>query len=290
MEKMTKKMNDIEKYIDASSILAEARMMQFDCHETYILVEGESDKTFFTTLMGSLSNIRFRPVNGWERVHTTIMQAQQEGYTNILGIIDRDYHYLINDGVVEHSQLLFTDSNDIEMMLFDSIAFDKFLDVCANRNKLKAHADPREPLLNAACCIGALRAISLKYNYCFHFDGFECKHYVDRNTLAPDYTQLIKIITQRTRSNGTPITITDEDLKDQLQDFCKTYSSHDLCNGHDILDILSIAMAKQFATASSNQYNPESLFNYLLLGYTFEEFQKTELYKKLIGWIQVNTV
>lgn len=30
------------------------------------------------------------------------------------------------------------------------------------------------------------------------------------------------------------------------------------------------------------------IFNYLLVGYTAEEFQKSELYRKLIGWIQVN--
>lgn len=281
-------MNDIEKYIDASTILSEARMMQTDCHETYILVEGESDKVFFTTLIGSLSNIRFRPVNGWERVHSTISKAQQEGYTNILGIIDKDYHCLINDGVVEHNQLLFTDNNDIEMMLFNSTAFEKFLAVCGSRTKIEVHANPREPILNAACCIGALRAISLQNKYYFHFDGFECKDFVNKNTLVPDRNKLIEKIIQRTRSKGTLITVTDEILKEQIEGFCQTYCSHELCNGHDVLDILSIAMTKLYATASSNQYNSESIFNYLLVGYTAEEFQKSELYRKLIGWIQVN--
>lgn len=56
----------MQKYIDEYTLLAEAKMMYQDCHESYILVEGKTDKIFFTVLMGSQSNIRFRPVSGWE--------------------------------------------------------------------------------------------------------------------------------------------------------------------------------------------------------------------------------
>ena len=117
----------MQKYIDESTILAEAKMMYHDCHEAYILIEGNSDKCFFSVLMGNQSNIRFRPVKGWERVHNAILLAQKESYTPIAGVIDRDYHSLFNDGVEENKQLFFTDSNDIEMMLFESSSFDKFL-------------------------------------------------------------------------------------------------------------------------------------------------------------------
>lgn len=47
----------MQKYIDEYTLLAEAKMMYQDCHESYILVEGQTDKTFFTVLMGSQSNI-----------------------------------------------------------------------------------------------------------------------------------------------------------------------------------------------------------------------------------------
>ena len=78
----------MQKYIDEYTLLAEAKMMYQDCHESYILVEGKTDKIFFTVLMGSQSNIRFRPVSGWERVHKTILLAQKEGFKNILGIMN----------------------------------------------------------------------------------------------------------------------------------------------------------------------------------------------------------
>lgn len=283
---MQRDTNDMQKYIDASSILSEARMMQKDYNETYILIEGESDKTFFKTLVTPPPGVRFRPVNGWERVHNTILLSQQEGYTNILGIIDKDYHVLLQDGVTENEQLIFTDCNDIEMMLFCSTAFEKFLSVCADENKLKSQPDPRQIILVVASHLGALRVISLAKRYNFDFDGFECKDYINRNTLASDCNQLMERIIQRTRSKGTQVTVSKAELELEHQAYVQTNPPQSLCNGHDVLDILGIAMSKLFASASANQYTSDNLFDYLLMGYAVEEFQCSELYRKLDNWIR----
>ena len=279
----------MQKYIDEFIILSEAKMMYHDCHEIYILIEGESDKRFFNALMGKPTNIRFRPVKGWERVHNTIRLAQKESYAPIAGVIDRDYHSLLQDGVEENEQLFFTDSNDIEMMLFESTAFDKFLSVCADEQKIKDYDDQRLPVLESASRLGALRALSLFHQYHFHFDGFECKDFINRNSIEPDCIKLVEKITQRTRSKGTPVTVTNEILKLQVEEFTQQYEALYLCNGHDVLDILSIAMTKLYASASSSQYNADSLFDYLLMGYSVEEFQESRLYKALSKWIRENT-
>lgn len=278
----------MQKYINAAVILSEAMMMQKDYHETYILVEGESDKIFFNTLVDADTNIRFRPVNGWKQVYDTISLARQKEYTNVLGIIDRDYHLLVQDGVIEDDQLLFTDSNDIEMMLFYSNSFQKFLIVCADANKLNGYIDPRMPILRAAAYLGALRAISLTNQYNFCFDGFECKDFVNRSSLTADCKQLVERIIQRTRSKGIQVTVTKEELELQIQVFIQEHDICFLCNGHDVMDILGIAMSKLYASSSANQYTVDILFKHLLMGYSTEEFQKSQLYKKLISWIHTN--
>lgn len=278
----------MQKYIDEYTILAEAKMMYQDCHETYILVEGQTDKTFFDVLVGRQSNVRFRPVSGWERVHKTILLAQKERFNNILGIIDKDFHVLLHDGVTENNQLFFTDSNDIEMMLFNSVSLEKFLAIYADQNKLNAGEKPRNRILNAASCLGALRVVSLVNRYNLRFDGFECKDFIDRNTLLPDSKKLIKKITQRTISNGTSVSVTEEVLESQASDLMQVYYPHDLCNGHDVLDILGIAMTKRFSSLPATQYNPDTIFGYLLMGYSDNEFHETQLYNKLTMWIQSN--
>ena len=278
----------MQKYIDEYTILAEAKMMYQDCHETYILVEGQTDKTFFDVLVGRQSNVRFRPVSGWERVHKTILLAQKERFNNILGIIDKDFHVLLHDGVTENNQLFFTDSTDIEMMLFNSVSLEKFLAIYADQNKLNAGEKPRNRILNAASCLGALRVVSLVNRYNLRFDGFECKDFIDRNTLLPDSKKLIKKITQRTISNGTSVSVTEEVLESQASDLMQVYYPHDLCNGHDVLDILGIAMTKCFSSLPATQYNPDTIFGYLLMGYSDNEFHETQLYNKLTMWIQSN--
>ena len=281
--------NEMQKYIDAASILSEARMMQKDYNVTYILIEGESDKIFYKNFIATSPNVRFRSVNGWERVYNTILLSQQEGYKYILGIIDKDYHLLLQDGVTESEQLFFTDCNDIEMMLFCSTSFEKFLSICADENKLKSQPDPRKTILTVASHLGALRAISLAHQYNFHFEGFECKDYVNRNTLVSDKKLLIDKIIQRTRSKGTQLNVTKETIEIEYENCIQSNNSQTLCNGHDVLDILGIAMNKVYASASANQYTSDNLFNYLLMGYTVDEFQKSELYQKLNDWMCKNT-
>lgn len=50
----------------------------------------------------------------------------------------------------------------------------------------------------------------------------------------------------------------------------------------------AFAMSKLYASSSANQYTADALFDYLLMGYSVEEFQETQLYQKLISWIHVN--
>lgn len=275
----------MRKYIDASSILTEAKMMWVGYHEAYVLVEGESDISFFNTFFNNQCNIHFRSVNGWEQVYNTILLAQKEAFTHILGVIDSDYHQIIQDGVLENDQLFFTDSHDIEMMLFLSNSYEKFLIVCANEKKLKAYTDMRSPIIHAASYLGALRAISLLNQYNFHFEGFECKDYIDRNTLSPDRKKLIEKIVQRTRSKGTEVKVTNDIIEMQVESFINEHGAQPVCNGHDVLEILCIAMVKLYASSSSNHYSAESLFNHLLMGYSNEEFQKSMLSRKLNNWI-----
>lgn len=104
--------------------------------------------------------------------------AQKEEFKNILGIIDKDFHAILQDGITENDQLFFTDSNDIEMMLFNSVSLEKFLNIYGDESKLKVGGSPRDRILNAGSCIGALRMASLFNSYNLRFDGFECKDFI----------------------------------------------------------------------------------------------------------------
>ena len=94
----------MRRYIDAASILSEARMMWESYRDAYVLVEGETDRTFYSALLGAIPHIQFRALNGWENVSNTINLAIKASFSHVLGIIDRDYHAIGNDGIEEHTQ------------------------------------------------------------------------------------------------------------------------------------------------------------------------------------------
>ena len=275
----------MQKYIDAATILSEARMMWSGYQEKYILVEGETDRLFLNTVLGEIPRVRIRAVGGWELVYNTISQAQKEEFVQLLGIIDKDYHVINKDEITESKQLAFTDMNDIEMMLFMSKAYDKFLKICGSESKLKVCPDTRAIILSAAFFVGVLRSISLKNQYCFNFDGIECKDFVDKNNLILNLDKLVEKIIQRTRSNGTTVTVSNEEVKRIILITKEDKKAEEYCNGHDVMDIIGIAMTKVFASASSKEYSPEVIFNYLLMGYTSEEFQKSKMYDKINEWM-----
>lgn len=271
----------MRKYIDIASILSEARMMWHDYKEPYVLVEGISDKLFLSTFIGETHKIVFRILDGWENVYSAISQAKTSNFPQVLGIIDRDYHEITGDGIVSSDQLLFTDEKDIEMMLFLSGAYDRFLKVCGSSEKMQVVKDPRMIIEDAAFPIGALRILALLNGYSFCFDGLSLKDFVDKSNLTVDIDKMISNVVQRSRSKGISITVSEEVIKASVHKIMSSEDRVKCCNGHDVFDLICIAMSKMFATSSSNAYSSEDIFNYLLVGYPKEEFFQTALYRSL---------
>jgi len=271
----------MRRFIDIASIITEARMMWCDCKVPYVLVEGASDKLFLSTLLGEAHKVILRDLGGWENVNNAIQQAKSSNFPQIVGIIDKDYHDLIGDAITPSDQLLFTDENDIEMMLFSSTAFDRFLKVCGSDDKVNAIPDPREVIKTAAYPIGALRILSLSEGYYLRFDGLNLKDFVERNNLAVDVNKMIHNVVQRTISRGTRITVPEEEIKNNVLRIMSIENHASFCNGHDVFNLICLAMTKLFATSSSKEYSEEDIFHYLLVGYPKEDFFKTSLYNSL---------
>lgn len=279
----------MHEYIDAACLLSEARMMWNDFRCAYLLLEGTSDKTFFSVLIGEHPNLQLRVAQGWKNVHDTISKAEQENFLYLAGVIDRDYHEALGDQVKATPQLLFTDTNDIEMMLVNSSSFEKFLVVCGSEKKLENIPDKRGLVFHAAFPAGVLRYLSLKNNYNLCFEGIEHKNYICKQNLSTDQKHLIDIVLNRTRSKGTRVTVSAEDLFTNLNSIMTNSLPIQFCNGHDVLEVICIAMTKLFATNDANTYCQENVFNYLLMGYTQEEFQSTQLYSSLTRWMDTLT-
>lgn len=275
----------MQRYIDTACLLSEARMMWYDYHCAYLLLEGTSDVLFISALMGTQPNVRLRVANGWRNVFDTVSKAEQEGFPYVAGIIDSDYHQSLSDQVTSTLQLLVTDATDIEMMMVQSHSFDKFLVVCGSCQKLRNIPDKRRIVMDAAFPLGVMRYLSLKNGYNLYFEGIEYKKFISKQDLFVDKEKMVNNVIERTRSQGTQVTVSEDDLLDNLNSIMEKSSPSQFCNGHDALNIICIAMTKLFATNNANTYTPYNVFDHLLMGYSREEFQTSQLYASLLSWI-----
>lgn len=276
----------MQKYIDADCLLSEARMMWNDYHCAYLLLEGTSDKVFISALMEEMPCVKYRVTNGWENVFNTISKAEQIDFPYVAGIIDRDYHEVLEDDVNPSLQLFFTDDNDIEMMMVKSRSFEKFLIVCGSCDKLKDIPDKLGKILEAAFPLGVMRYLSLKHAYNLCFDGIEHKKFIQKQDLSVDKENMLRILIERTRAQGIQVTESASHMMDELNSIIAELPAIKYCNGHDVLNIICVAMTKLFATCDANTYNQCNVFNYLLMGYTKEEFQTTQLFNSIGIWIR----
>jgi len=275
----------MKNYLNGNLFYNRAKIIKDDYNYKYIvLVESKKDEKFYNHLFSN--DVYILPLSGWENVLQTIIFANSICAKFILGIIDRDYHLLLNDGIIDTPNLLLTDENDIEMMLFYSSAFDRFLSIIGSKEKLEAYNDCRKVIIGTASKIGLIRFLSLKNSYNLYFDNFELKTVVDKETLTIDVNKLVVKVLARTRSARKPVAIGLEAIISAFDDnYCK-YQPQCLCNGHDVCDIICIALQKCFGTVNANEYTAEDVFTHLLMGYSFESFQNMPMYKKYVGWSQ----
>lgn len=268
----------MRSYITNEMILDEARMIMKDYRCKYALVEGESDRKFYKLVLED-DGVYFRQVKGWKNVVDAVMLANSKSCDGIFGIIDKDYHVLLRDGMTAIPNIIITDENDLEMMLFVSPAYEKFMKVCGSEGKATEIEQCRNTIASSAADIGALRFISVRDKLLLVFDGLNLRELVDKSSLSVDKRKLVDKTCARTRSSGTPIEACNDTLLANVCAVKEQYSSNFLCNGHDVFELISISMMKMFASSDSSEHSPDRIFQSLILAYDREDFKQSNMYK-----------
>ena len=207
--------------------------------------------------------------------------AKERHQDQIYGIIDKDYHSLVGDDFSSIPNLVMTEENDIEMHLFSSPAFDKFVEVCCSEDKIKALGDYRELILQAAACIGVYRFISYRGKYGFVFENIDIKSVVDKDTLILDEDKFLNLLFAHTRTKGKEVRIDQTSLKEEADQIKDNYTPNELCRGHDVIDIISLAMQKKFATNNARVFTPEIVYTHLVMGFSTEYLVETMIYRRI---------
>ena len=68
----------------------------------------------------------------------------------------------------------------------------------------------------------------------------------------------------------------------------QNYDLLQICNGHDLIELLSIALTKFIGNKGQQEVRIEALESSLRISYRIEDFKQTQLYTKIVEWENQN--
>ena len=249
----------------------------------WVVVEDKEDKAFYEKFAETSSaNIKTSEDEegrkGCEKVEQIVSYIRSRGYKNVIGIRDADYvryqevEYNLPDGV------FVTDVRDLELMLLEAESvvssmssiiseFELIMQECKSICRLAGYARIMNHVQNLGCNFKRKAKISKIWNH-------------NNHSLIPDWENIYKNIF---------ISACNPEKEVSLEDFQTFVDTHDLtiekdcdiCQGHDLLDVFSYKMVR-------NEFAQDKMVYLMIQCYTFEDFQKTNLYVQTRNYAQDN--
>lgn len=251
---------------------------------SFLLVEGCTDSLGYYWM---LNNEKCFPITAHSKdnVLDTINYLEQKNTDGILGIVDADF-WNVDRVNLPSKNIVKTDTHDIETLIMSSPALDKVLIHYGDRDKLPSNDNVINLLLEAGKPLGYLRWLSSKRKMYLNFKGLEFSRFVDKNTLDVDCDKLIIEVIENTKN----CKYKSDDLKRILEYALRnsTHSPWQICCGHDLVEILSIALIELFGSFGSpaNKFN---ISKWLSLAYEHAYFSETSLYSSILNWESHNS-
>ncbi len=263
-----------------------------------VIVEAKSDEVLFRNLL--YDDCSFFAVDGWSKSVEVLKLCEKNNLSGVLSIIDADFKRIM-DYQMPSKNLFLTDYHDKEMMLCHSEAWSLVLNFYGNKKKMQEAKEIRDKsalefLLEIAQPIGTLRLLNQKFGLDLKFKilsnnkykFIDYQDFIDTNTLKVDRDKLLKTVENKSEKQGLfkkRLDLIVELDKLNKQDF----DLKELCNGHDIVNILSLALMNLFGDKkSSAKVSGEELENRLILAYRLDDFIKTQLFASLKIWQEEN--
>lgn len=270
-------------------IANEIRLKRSQHQGVFVVVEGRADRLLYERFLDA-QRCKFVTTDGKEKLSEVFRILDADRFTGVLGITDADFDRL--EGILPDSpNIVRGDCHDVEALLIRSPALDRVLREFGSDKKIanfvtKGGMDIRHVLLTAASRIGCLRWHSLRVNLRLRFDGLQFSRFVDEGTLSVDTMRLIaavKNLSQRPSLDNNELASVIGGIEAAKHD------PWQLCNGHDLVSVLSIALRKTIGSQSATAVAVEMLERALRLAFEAVDFAATELHAAIHQWEQANT-
>jgi hypothetical protein len=269
--------HDIANYI---------RMIRSQHSGAILVVEGDKDRRVFERFV-DMACCKLVYAQGKTNAIDAIDILQNTNFVGVLAIIDTDFYKL--DGIAPNtSNVILTDSHDLETMLIYSGALERVLLEFGSKLKLgRLKVAIRDFLLERAVPVGLLRWLSSpsKDNLSLTFKGISFKTFLEKKTLNLNIDKMIKeVISNSGNRQVDEILIRSKIV--MLKD--KGYDPWHICSGHDLIEILSLGLNDLFGNEKARKVSTVVVDSMLRIAFDYSHFSITQLYNLVKEWEQRN--
>ena len=255
---------------------------------TFLLVEGTSDKKFYGNIIDcekcQLVTVSGKPSSKF-RVIQVLEILEKSNFQGVLAIVDADFDN-IETSPHQSSNLLRTDTHDLETILLQSPALDKIIREFGSEDKItRFNRNIRQTLIDAGLPIGYLRWISQLENLNLTFNEIKFTKFINENTLELDEFKLIQVVKDKSQN----FALNNQDIQQKLTSKRKMkYDPWQISCGHDLVEILSIGLRKAIGTNKATDIEINKLESSLRIAYEKAYFCETQLYCRICTWEKSN--
>jgi hypothetical protein len=250
------------------------------------IVEGKSDVRLFRKLLNH-DNLKVESVDGKKDLVKIMRELSVEFPDQILAVCDADHDHLT--GAVsdyENLSVFVTDYHDAEILMINSPSLTTFIhEYTANDKVDYLCGELYDKVLEAAYSIGLLRWINHSEELNLKFKGLNFNEFIDVTnfTINLDIDVLLNSLLQRSKAKLD--NVNEELLKNKLEEYkLKDGCKLQVCNGHDLTNIISIVYRNKWASLETNM-DKNKVEAALRIGYQNDFFADTQLSKALRGFL-----
>ena len=256
------------------------RMLRSRHTGAFIVVEGRDDRLFLSRFIKPQLG---KPVTaeGKENVRAVVSILEKEEFPGVVGLVDADFDHLEE---IENSEpnMIVTEHHDLECFQLRSNSLEVLLSQLASDHKIQRLEDAvRDKLIETAKTIGCLRLYSKRAGLNLRFSKLKYSRFIDQRTLELDQDALIGHVKGKSEQQG----ISNKELISGIIQVGKNnYDPWQLCNGDDLLGILSIGLRRLLGNRKAIDVNVDKLRESLRLGFVKDEFIQSQIGRELAKW------
>lgn len=282
-------MNSVYQEITAASIATEVMLERRGSQATAILVEGSTDSKFYKGFF-DLSLCNITACRGKQMVIDAVYILERRGFVGLIAIVDADFDRIVDKNYSDN--IVMTQHNDVESMIFFSEALERILYNYGSLEKINAHIgrssgiSVRSIITDQAKFLGCMRFISMTKGWNLKFEGMTYQFENNRDVTLNQDSVIDHVIAR----SSSPHCLDRTYVRDLIDCEIIKLNDEQLCCGHDLCRLL--ARGLRYAFGSHSRFEGEEglkeLGRIMRLAFHADDFRESPVYQELMAWEQRN--